>query len=246
MPPALPTLLVFTLGPAADSRRRSWLPAAGRALSHDLFAACLAEALAAGRACGMRLRMAGPSGLTTPPDVTATPQRGMGFAERFRGAVETAFATSHGPLVVVGTDSPGLASTTVAHALRLLEEDPATVVIGPAPDGGFYLLAAAQPLDVALAETRFCRRDTLARLRASLAATGRSVVLLQPLGDLDGRADLERFAAAGRALEAAWRRLALAVARLLVALSRPLAPVGLGSPLPELVPVRAGRAPPRF
>ena len=251
MQPTRPTLLVFTLGASADSSRKPWLPLAGMGLARDLFAACLEEALQAGRACGMRLRVAGPAGFPIAPDVTATPQHGSGFGERFRGALRVAFAAADGPVVVVGTDSPGLKSATVARALGLLAEDPGTVVIGPARDGGFYLLAAAQPLDLALAETSFCRRDTLVRLRASVEAMGRSVVLLQPLGDLDRRADLERFAAAGRAaagptLDPAWRRWAAAVERLLTVLSRPLSPAVLGMPRPALVPVRTGRAPPRL
>jgi uncharacterized protein len=244
-----PTLLVFTLGPTAEGQRKALLPRGGQSLASDLFAACLEGALEAGRACAMDLRLAAPgaapAGFAAAPDVTVVRQRGSGFGERFRGVVQAAFAETAAPVVVVGTDSPGLGSEAIARALCLLADNPEQVVIGPAKDGGFYLLAAARPLDEALKQTRFCRPDTLAVLRASLQAMGRPVVLLQPLADLDGPADLRRLVANAGALTIAWRQLVAGVERLLRALSRPLEPSLLGSPRPTLVRVRAGRAPPQ-
>lgn len=245
-----PTLLVFTLGPRADAERRRLLGGRAESLENELFADCLGRALEAGRACGLSLRVSSPRPLdearTAGADVAG--QRGTGFAARFRHAVEQAFVEGCGPLLVVGSDTPDLAAGHVAAALAALDADPDAVVVGPARDGGFYLLAAARPLDGALSQVPFRAGETRRLLCAALAAAGRPVVLLEPLADLDRRRDLERWLAAargraGQARSGAWKLL---LARLL----RWLADLGLAEPVwiaaPRLasLPVAAGRAPP--
>ena len=49
------------------------------------------------------------------------------------------------PVAVIGSDSPDLRPGLVEEAFRVLEEDEADVVVGPAADGGYYLTAARQP-----------------------------------------------------------------------------------------------------
>ncbi len=151
-----------------------------------------------------------------------------------------AFERGPGPLLVVGTDVPGLGSRHLGQALALLKGDPDRVVLGPSPDGGLYLLAAGRPIPGLARAARWCRRDTLRSLLGALRALGRSVTLLDPLEDLDRPADLERWLA--RADER-WRALAGLLREALSALRRPLhAPVGFSGFV--LVPHRAGRSPP--
>ena len=189
-------------------------------------------------AAGWRWRQ--PQPLELPGDVSQRPQVGRGFASRLRAAVDGAFASSRGPVVLVGSDVPGLAASHVERTLELLEESPGRVVVGPSPDGGFYLLASAEPLDEVLAAVRWCCRETLASLRHALGRAGREVVLLAPLADLDRRSDLERWLAAGPvALSRSWRVLLTTLRRLLTALRR--GHFQLPSPVP---PRRAAVCPP--
>ena len=167
------------------------------------------------------------------------PQVGDGFGARLEKAMARPFS---GPLLVVGTDVPGLAARHLSQALSLLDEDPDRVVLGPSPDGGLYLLGASRPIAGLAGSTRWCRRDTLRGLVRALRAAGRPVVLLEPLADLDRRADLETWAARK---DERWQGLIRLLRKLLSDLRRPLVPVLVGRPRPALVPVRAGRAPPR-
>lgn len=48
------------------------------------------------------------------------------------------------PVAVIGSDSPDLPPELVEEAFRTLEADEVDVVIGPAADGGYYLIAARQ------------------------------------------------------------------------------------------------------
>lgn len=226
--PSTPALLVFTLGERRESHRRRLLPRRWSALEERLHRTCLEAALEAGRDAGCRLRVSSPMDCELPPDAVHRPQQGRTFGDRLRGALAETFATSNGPIALVGSDIPGLSASHLQRSFQLLEDDKDQVVIGPSPDGGFYLLAAARPLDGALAEVRWCRRDTLRSLRQALARRGRRVVLLEALTDLDHRADLEHWLAACRQnlpwRNTSWHRLTAELHALLVGLCRPLAP----------------------
>jgi len=244
-PHATPTLLVFTLGASAESARRGLLPAGQRGLETELWAGCLGAALEAGRTCGCRLEICSPSPLPAPPGTCSVPHvpQAIGpFGQRLEQALLDAFVRSAGPLLVVGADVPGLAARHLDQALAALTEDADRVVLGPSPDGGFYLLACRRPIAGLAGATRWRRRDTLRGLIRSLRAAGRPVVLLEPLRDLDRRADLELWLAAGP--EQPWRGLARSLERLLAGQRRPLVPDRAGSPLPAFAPLASGRAPP--
>jgi hypothetical protein len=234
-----PTLLVFTLGPGAESARRGLLPGKLRGVEAEVWRGCLSAALEAGRAAGCELEVCSPTLLDLPVDARHAPQVGDGFGARLEKAMTRSFS---GPVLVVGTDVPGLASRHLARALSLLAEDPDRVVLGPSPDGGLYLLAVSRPIAGLAGATRWCRRDTLRGLVRALRSAGRPVVLLEPLADLDRRADLETWVARR---DARWQGLIHLLRRLLSALCRPVVPLLAGGPQPALVPVRAGRAPPR-
>lgn len=242
--PQQPTLLIFTLGPHRESGRRRLLPGRWRTLEDSLHRRGLEAALAAGRACGCRIEVAAPRRLDLPEDVLQAPQRGRGFAARLRSAVAAARSRSTGPLLVVGTDCPDLSAAHLADALERLRRDPGGVVLGPARDGGFYLLAADGPLDDELAEVRWCRSDTLATLLAALRRRGRRADLLEPLRDLDRTADLELWLARGGPAARPWRELRRRLLALFARLRRPLPLSGPARPLPARVRTAPGRAPP--
>ena len=204
-----PTLLVFTLSPARECARRKLLPARLVHLERALHRRNLEAALAAGRDNGCRLEVSSPGRLELDADVRQTPQRGRSFGPRFRAALRACHARAKGgPVLVVGSDVPGLSGDHVASALARLGDDPGRVVVGPSPDGGFYLLASHRPLDRQLARVHWCRGDTLDTLLAALRSDGFEVTLLEPLRDLDRARDLARWLAAEAASSRRWRSFA--------------------------------------
>jgi len=243
-PPGTPTLLVFTLGSSAESARRALLPAGHRALESELWEACLAASLEAGRACGCALEVCSPARLLLPADALHVPQADGPFGTRLERALDDAFSRGAGPLLAVGTDVPGFSSRSIEQALAALGDDPDRVVLGPSPDGGFYLLACQRPIDGLAGATRWRRRDTLRELVRSLRASGRTVELLAPLRDLDRHADLELWLAARSSLDLLWSRLARSLSSLLAGRRRPPVLLWSGRPLPAFVLAPRGRAPP--
>ena len=96
-----------------------------------------------------------------------------------------------GPVVIVGTDIPGIRRRHIASAFRALGENEA--VFGPADDGGYWLVGLRRRPRVprAFGGVRWssCHAldDTLANL------DGMRVARLETLVDVDTRADLRRW-----------------------------------------------------
>jgi len=141
------------------------------------------------------------------------PEGGLG--ERLEWTLHRALEQSACALAV-GADTPALTPAMVRQALLRLEDCDA--VLGPADDGGFYLLGVKACPTGLLHGIRWSdpatRDDTLARLQAAKLSCGFGV----PWFDLDTAADLRRAAALLEAdtapaphLAAELRRLGLGV-----------------------------------
>lgn len=96
-----------------------------------------------------------------------------------------------GPVVIVGSDIPGIGADHVAQAFRRLGDH--DWVLGPAGDGGYWLIGARRRpvLRLPFQGVRWggphARADTLANLK------GQRVALLGELDDVDTGADLKRL-----------------------------------------------------
>jgi len=240
------TLLIFTLGAKAESRRRRLLPERWQEMEVDLRNACWEAAVAAGRESGCRIEVSCPHDLDLEADVRLSTQSTGSFGSRLDQAFSDCLERHGGPVVVVGTDVPGLTPAHIRQALDRLAEEPERVVLGPSPDGGFYLLAAARPIEGLASTVSWCCRSTLATLLRSLAAAGRSVVLLEPLRDLDRPADLERWLAAPPDERPGWSALLTPLRLLLAARRRPSLDPGRPRRLGGFCPAMPARGPPTF
>ncbi len=78
-------------------------------------------------------------------DVSMLPQNGDGIAGRLADAAGRVFARADGPLLIVWPDLPRLRPEHAAGALEDLDAG-CDLVLGPAIDGGFYLVGLARPL----------------------------------------------------------------------------------------------------
>lgn len=239
-----PTLLVFTLGAEAECARRGLLPASLRETELAIHRHCLERSVRAGLEAGCRVVVSSPRRIDVGVEADHLPQRGGSFGARLQAAVKEVGRRHRGPLILVGSDAPELSATEISIAVDSLRRRPQTVVLGPARDGGFYLLAGHGPFDEELAAVDWCCSETTATLLAALAASGRPVELLGELGDLDRPADLGHWLVGRRAQADPWRALVDLVRRQLQQLSRPLAPVRLGRELRYAAAPARGRAPP--
>jgi hypothetical protein len=120
-----------------------------------------------------------------PPDVRLLLQRGADLGQRLAAAVTDAFADGAGPLLVIGTDAPTLTTEHLAAALTALENR--DVVLGPALDGGYYLIGmrAPHPRLFALDAAWWSTDKVLSTTLALAGDAGLRTELIAPLRDLD-------------------------------------------------------------
>jgi uncharacterized protein len=81
-----------------------------------------------------------------PSGLTWITQKGKDLGERMQAAVEHAAGLGFGPILIIGTDSPTLPENMIETAFELLTTGKAEVVLGPAIDGGYYLVGMAKPV----------------------------------------------------------------------------------------------------
>jgi len=121
-----------------------------------------------------------------PDTVRLLPQRGVDLAQRLAVAQADVFAEGYERVVLYGADCPTVGAADLRSALRSLDQS--DVVLGPAADGGYTLLASSRPtpelFDGVMMSTDRVLADTLSR------AAGRSVTLLDTRHDLDTLTDL--------------------------------------------------------
>ena len=91
----------------------------------------------------LRIAWAMEAGVPLPPGpIVSIRQQGGDLGERlYRGLAET--ASDHSLVAAVGSDHPELSAERVADGFRLLEAG-ADVVLGPARDGGYYLIGSTR------------------------------------------------------------------------------------------------------
>ena len=102
-----------------------------------------------------------------------------------------------GPVVLIGSDIPGISRAGVFEAFRRLGQS--DWVFGPAEDGGYWLVGARRrplprdPFRAVRWSTPQALEDTLANL------PGAAVGFVERLGDVDSGADFQRLYAAASA-----------------------------------------------
>ncbi|MCM3513768.1 DUF2064 domain-containing protein [Nocardioides sp. P86] len=134
-----------------------------------------------------------------------TPQVGDGFDERLVRAHADVAAAGPGPVVQVGMDTPQVTPDLLLGAAAPLADHHA--VLGPAEDGGWWVLALRDPLAAAaLRGVPMSTPTTHDDTRAALEAAGLAVATTAVLRDIDTVADAEAVVALvpGGRFAAAW------------------------------------------
>ncbi|MGM0454764.1 MAG: TIGR04283 family arsenosugar biosynthesis glycosyltransferase [Cyanobacteriota bacterium] len=120
-------------------------------------------------------------------DLPVKPQGSGDLGDRLVRAFCEGFAEGMERLALVGIDCPNLDAAVLDEAMRGLDE--ADVVLGPANDGGYYLMAL-KPTPVEVLEGLCSGVDwgsdrVLSQTLAQIESLGLTVHLLRPLSDVD-------------------------------------------------------------
>ena len=132
------------------------------------------------------------------------------------GHVHTMLTERHGAGLLLGADTPQLDPAVLARAAAWLDDPAPRLVMGPAHDGGFWLIGANRVLPLATWTEAPCgTAATAAGFRAAMAGAG-AWLDVPALTDVDERSDLAPMLA-----ELAELAAPLPAQRLLADASRP-------------------------
>jgi rSAM/selenodomain-associated transferase 1 len=137
-----------------------------------------------------------------PADATSEMQRWLGprhtyhpqsrgdLGERLISAIAGAFERGASAVIVVGGDCPDLDQTCLNEAASLLRQ--VDVVLGPALDGGYYLIGLTRPTPQLFMNIPWSSSQVLEATVERIKTAGLKQAMLAPKEDIDDLASLRR------------------------------------------------------
>lgn len=217
IPASLPAIAVFARAPIPGKTKTRLIPALGPHGAAELHRTLVSDTLR--KVARLRTESAHylfvadgkiPEQII-PHEFQLRRQTGRNLGTR----LERAFGKllqQHPSVIIIGTDSPAFAPSMLRLALQELRTTDA--VLGPCPDGGYYLIGLRRTVRGLFSKVRlgseFAMQDTL----GSLLAHGFSCSVLEPYPDIDLPSDLvnlkislTRKPASRRLMPQTWRFL---------------------------------------
>ena len=151
----------------------AYTPAGTEALFHDMLAT------------GTRLILADGE-IETPAEV-------KGFGRSLLHAARALFEQGYTAVCLLNSDSPTLPNAYLIGAAQALAEPGERVVLGPAEDGGYYLIGIKSADPLLFSDIAWSTETVAAQTRERAAARGLEVVEVDPWYDVDDTAALERL-----------------------------------------------------
>ena len=125
------------------------------------------------------------------PGWDLTPQGEGGLGERLSRAVKNAFDAGFRRVMVIGGDCPDVGLSQIDAALAALDHN--SVVLGPARDGGYWLLGSSQYWPCLFEGIDWSTEQVLAQTLERVNQLNLSVSLLEELEDIDDIESWQRY-----------------------------------------------------
>jgi rSAM/selenodomain-associated transferase 1 len=121
-------------------------------------------------------------------------QRGASLGERMSNAFQDAFNLGYGSVALIGSDLPDLPARLVRDAFEALDRHRDAVVLGPATDGGYYLIGMNHLQMPLFDEIEWGTGGVLEQTLEAATRAAVHVTLLDAWSDVDTEDDLRRLA----------------------------------------------------
>jgi rSAM/selenodomain-associated transferase 1 len=129
-------------------------------------------------------------------DGAIAPRDGVtGFGTCLLHAAEGLCARGYRGVCLLNADSPTLPTRRLADAVAALAAPGDRIVLGPADDGGYYLIGFKAPHDHLFRDIAWSTADVAAQTRQRAGELGLELVELAPWYDVDDMASLRTLAA---------------------------------------------------
>ncbi|MEO6667869.1 MAG: TIGR04282 family arsenosugar biosynthesis glycosyltransferase [Ferruginibacter sp.] len=118
-------------------------------------------------------------------------QQGIDLGERMKNAFALIFQKGYDKIAIIGTDCPGLNAEIIMNTFACLQYN--DVAIGPAEDGGYYLLAINKLHDELFEGIKWSTDNVFNITISKCDALHLTHYLLPVLNDVDEEKDLQTF-----------------------------------------------------
>jgi uncharacterized protein len=126
-------------------------------------------------------------------DWLAQPQGDGDLGERLHRAFANAFAAGAERIVIIGSDSPEVSTKDIRVAWKELNTH--DIVVGPAVDGGYWLIGLRAPQPQLFAGIEWSSDQVLAQTLSRAKSLGLKIQLLRILADIDTEEDWNAYVA---------------------------------------------------
>jgi hypothetical protein len=147
----------------------------------------------AGAEAAFEGHLAPGTGLLLADGSPAMPPGVQGFGRSLLHAIMAMLELGHGSAVVLNSDSPTLPTALLVRTAAALERDGERVVLGPADDGGYYLLGMKAAHAHLFADIAWSTGSVAETTRLRAAQLGLEVVELPSWYDVDDHPALDRL-----------------------------------------------------
>ena len=120
------------------------------------------------------------------------PQQGDTLGDRMRNAFARLFEAGYSTVVMIGSDLPSLPTCHVEQAFQYLRDRPDALVIGPASDGGYYLIGMRRLCPALFTSIPWSTAEVLRTTLSIAESGGLPVSFVSPWDDVDTIDDLRR------------------------------------------------------
>jgi len=127
---------------------------------------------------------------------TSKPQGDGDLGERILNAFESSAASGFSRTLVIGSDCPYLTPEDIREAAAALDQN--DVVLGPAPDGGYWLIGLKTPQPELFKGITWSTGEVLKQTMDRTNELGLRVRLLRKLSDIDTQEDWNAYLAHSR------------------------------------------------
>jgi uncharacterized protein len=184
-------IVVFARFPVPGMCKTRLIPAIGPEGAAALHKRLVEQCVGAMRATGHRVEVRTTGGETAAFSDWLGDD--IGFVDQGDGDLgdRLARAASPYPVIFIGADAPDLSAERLSAAATALADAPA--IIGPAEDGGYYLLGLNAPAAWLFNDMVWGVETVFEETMRRFAAHGIAPTVLEPLADLDRPEDLARW-----------------------------------------------------
>jgi rSAM/selenodomain-associated transferase 1 len=130
-----------------------------------------------------------------PAGTRLVPQEGADLGARMDRLLTDLLAEGFGGAIAVGTDTPTLPTAYVRRACAALRDEAVDLVVGPAEDGGYYLIGLRAPAPALFTNMRWSTETVMADTLDRVRRLGLRHALLPTWFDVDRGEDLARLRA---------------------------------------------------